>query len=267
MIERGRHSVLGTTIDAIDYDAAVGRIMDAARTGQTFSVAALAVHGVVVGVRDAARRAMLTDFEIVTPDGQPVRWALRWLHGVRLPDRVYGPALTRRVLDQCAAEGLPVYFYGSTEPVLRKLISTLERELPHLIVAGSQPSRFARVPVDEVPSICERISDSGARLAVVGLGCPRQEEFAHAVRPMLSIPVLAVGAAFDYHAGTLRRPPPVLQRMGLEWLWRLALEPSRLWRRYLILNPVFVVLLTLQRLGLFRPSTPRVGPSPTHVPV
>jgi exopolysaccharide biosynthesis WecB/TagA/CpsF family protein len=101
----------------------------------------------------------------------------------------------------------------------------------------------------------------------VGLGCPRQEEFAHAAGPLLAVPVLAVGAAFDYHAGMLRTPPSILQRLGLEWLWRLGLEPRRLWRRYVFLNPIFVVSVFLQRLGLWRESVSTPTEPATTVPV
>jgi exopolysaccharide biosynthesis WecB/TagA/CpsF family protein len=92
-------------------------------------------------------------------------------------------------------------------------------------------------------------------VVLVGLGCPRQEVFAFAMRPLLDLPLLAVGAAFDYHAGTLRKPPPWMQRRGLEWLWRLGLEPRRLWRRYLLLNPAYLSRLAAQKTRLWK-ATP-----------
>ncbi len=101
--------------------------------------------------------------------------------------------------------------------------------------------------------IADRITASGARFVFVGLGCPRQEVFCASLRPLIDVPLLGVGAAFDYHAGLLRRPPERLQRFGLEWLWRLSLEPGRLWRHYLFLNPAYIMLVALQGTRLWRP--------------
>src|SRR5690606_6448269 len=112
-------------------------------------------------------------------------------------DRVYGPSLTLRVLERCAAEGLPVYLYGSNEETLDRLTRSLTERFPALKVAGAEPSKFRGADGDEVAQIAARIRDSGARVVLAGLGCPRQEIFAYALRPLLDAPVLAVGAAFD----------------------------------------------------------------------
>ena len=206
---------------------------------------------------------------MVTPDGQPVRWALNVLHGVKLTDRVYGPDLTLRVLARCAAEGLPVYLYGSTDETLDRLLAELHRTLPRAEDRRDGdvqvPHRRRRARTSE---IAERISDSGARIVLVGLGCPRQEVFAYAMRPLLDMPMLAVGAAFDYHAGPLRNPPAWMQRYALEWLWRLGLEPARLWRRYLILNPAYLARLFAQKLKLWRvPPAPPATERPSSFAV
>jgi exopolysaccharide biosynthesis WecB/TagA/CpsF family protein len=192
---------------------------------------------------------------VVTPDGQPVRWALNLLYGALLADRVYGPTLTLEVLRGCAAEGLPVYLYGSTAETLDRLVGRLVAMFPALKIAGTESSKFRPAQPGEDVDIAERIRASGARVVLVGLGCPRQELFAYAMRPLIDAPLLAVGAAFDYHAGQLRRPPAWMQRYGLEWLWRLGLEPGRLWKRYLLLNPAYLARLTAQKLGLW-PATP-----------
>jgi exopolysaccharide biosynthesis WecB/TagA/CpsF family protein len=210
----------------------------------------------MTGVQDRAHGARLNSFDLVTPDGQPVRWALNLLHGAGLRDRVYGPTLTLRVLARCAAEGLPVYLYGSTEPTLDRLVAALTEQFPDLKVAGREPSKFRSAAPGEADAIAARIRGSGARVVLVGLGCPRQEQFAYAMRPLLDAPLLAVGAAFDYHAGQLRKPPPWMQRRGLEWLWRLALEPRRLWRRYLLLNPAYLARLGAQKARLWRATPP-----------
>lgn len=256
MIDQGKRSVLGVLVDVIDYEAAAEKVLAAAREQRPFALTALAVHGVMTGVQDPAHNARLNSFDVVTPDGQPVRWALNLLHGAGLADRVYGPKLTLQVLRGAAAQGLPVYLYGSTRETLDRLIPALVKTFPTLKIAGFEPSKFRDVRPGEDLDIAERINASGARVVLVGLGCPRQEIFAYAMRPLINAPLLAVGAAFDYHAGQLRNPPEWMQKRGLEWLWRLALEPSRLWKRYLLLNPAYAVRLLGQVLKLRSPAAP-----------
>jgi exopolysaccharide biosynthesis WecB/TagA/CpsF family protein len=254
MIDAGKRNVLGVLIDVVDYEAAASRVVAAARDRQPFALTALAVHGVMTGVQDQAHAARLNSFDLATPDGQPVRWALNLLHRAKLTDRVYGPTLTLRVLDRCAAEGLPVYLYGSTETTLERLATALTEQFPGLKIVGTEPSKFRLATPGEAAEIADRIRNTGARVVLVGLGCPRQEQFAYAMRPLIDAPLLAVGAAFDYHSGTLVQPPAWMQRYGLEWLWRLALEPRRLWRRYVLLNPAYLARLATQRTSVWRPN-------------
>ena len=256
MIAKGKRNVLGVLVDAVDYEAATEQVVAAGRERRPFALTALAVHGVMTGVLDRPHNARLNSFDLVTPDGQPVRWALNLLHGAGLTDRVYGPTLTLRVLARFAEEGLPVYLYGSTDDTLSRLIPTLERMFPALKIAGVESSKFRSVQPGEDVEIADRIRASGARLVLVGLGCPRQEIFTHAMRPLLDMPMMAVGAAFDYHAGLLRKPPPWMQRAGLEWLWRLGLEPKRLWHRYIVLNPAYLTRLTAQKTKLWKATPP-----------
>jgi exopolysaccharide biosynthesis WecB/TagA/CpsF family protein len=263
VIAQGKRNVLGVLVDAVDYEAATGQILDAARERRHFAVTALAVHGVMTGVQDHAHNARLNSFDLVTPDGQPVRGALNLLYHAGLTDRVYGPTLTLKVLEQASAEGLPIYLYGSTQPTLDRLGPALEAMFPALKIAGVEASKFRSVQPGEEAEIAERIKSSGARLVLVGLGCPRQEVFTYAMRPLLDMPLLAVGAAFDYHAGLLKNPPAWMQKYALEWLWRLGLEPKRLWKRYILLNPAYVSRLAAQKSGLWK-ATP---PAPTSEPV
>lgn len=258
MIDAGRHPVLGIRVNAIDYEAAVDAIVCAAEAWRPLAVSALAVHGVMTGVQDPAHARRLNGIDLVVPDGQPVRWALRWLHGQRLPDRVYGPELTLRVARAFAERGLPLYLYGSTLPVLEAFERNLVARFPVLRVAGREPSKFRRETAAERRQVLERIRASGARGVLLGLGCPRQEVWAWESRGGLDMPVLAVGAAFDFHAGRLPQAPGWMQRAGLEWAFRLACEPKRLWRRYAFLNPLFFWGLVCQWAGLrrFEPALP-----------
>ncbi len=208
----------------------------------------------MTGVRDPQHRARLNAFDIVAPDGQPVRWALNILYRAGLSDWVSGPELTARVLSRMSDEGLAVYIYGSTPEIVESLSVSLGAAFPALRVVGAEPSKFRDSTSGELSAIANRINGSGARLLLVGLGCPRQEIFAHAMRSLLDLPVMAVGAAFDYHAGRLRPAPQWMQRYGLAWLFRLIREPRRLWRRYLVFNVEYLVRLAAQRLGLWRPE-------------
>jgi N-acetylglucosaminyldiphosphoundecaprenol N-acetyl-beta-D-mannosaminyltransferase len=264
MIDKGKGNVLGVLVDIVDYEAATARILEAARERRPYAVTALAVHGVMTGVQDPAHNARLNSFDLVTPDGQPVRGALNLLHHAQLGDRVYGPTLTLRVLEQAAAEGLPVYLYGSTQPTLDRLVPALEGMFPALKIAGVEASKFRGAQPGEPAEIAERIKASGARIVLVGLGCPRQEVFTYAMRPLLDMPLLAVGAAFDYHAGLLKNPPAWMQKYSLEWLWRLGLEPKRLWRRYILLNPTYLARLAAQRSGLWKATPPPATTEPVQ---
>ncbi|WP_328464077.1 WecB/TagA/CpsF family glycosyltransferase [Actinoplanes sp. NBC_00393] len=261
---RGKRNVLGVLVDATDYATATAQIIEAAREHRPFAVTALAVHGVMTGVQDPAHNARLNSFDLVTPDGQPVRWALNLLHGAGLDDRVYGPTLTLKVVEQAAAEGLPVYLYGSTQPTLDRLVPALMEMFPALKIAGVEASKFRSSQPGEAAEIAERIKSSGARVVLVGLGCPRQEVFTYAMRPFLDMPLLAVGAAFDYHAGLLKNPPAWMQKYALEWLWRLGLEPKRLWKRYVLLNPAYLTRLAAQKLGVWKATPPAPATEPVR---
>ena len=264
MIDRGKRNLLGILVSAVDYEAAEQQVLSAARDGRGFGVSALAVHGVMVGVTGQIDRRHINELELVTPDGQPVRWGLNLLHRTGLKDRVYGPDLTLKLCGHAAEQNLPVFFYGSTREVLDRLTANLSGRWPTLPIAGAEPSVFRPLTDEEKDALAERIRASGARMVFVGLGCPRQEVFVHEFRTRLDAPLLAVGAAFDFHAGLLAQAPRWMQNCGLEWLFRLAQEPRRLWRRYLLLNPYYMLLVALQFLGLkrFPPDTgPRDGTS------
>lgn len=262
MRNAGKRNVLGILIDAVDYDHAVQVILDAARQKRAVAVSALAVHGLMTGVFDREQKFRLNRFDLLVPDGQPVRWVLNWLYRTGLSDRVYGPNLTRRLCACALREGLPVYFYGSTSEILSALRQSLESKYPGIAIAGMEPSKFRCLTPIEKEELAARIRASGADLLFVGLGCPRQEVFAYEFRDALQMPVLAVGAAFPFLAGLTPQAPLWMQKRGLEWLFRLASEPRRLWRRYLFLNPAYAFLVALQALGIshFRSE----GQSPVH---
>ncbi len=250
MICNGKKNILGILVDAVDYEAAVEQIIHAAKGHRPFAVATAPVHNLMEGVLNHEHKFRLNHFDLVTPDGQPVRWALNILHGAELADRVCGPKLTMRLLKRAEKENLGVYFYGNTPEVLSALRRNLESEFPCLRISGTAPSKFRRLSRQEQGRVAHRISESGASLVFVGLGCPRQDVWAYEYRELLSLPIVAVGGVFGILAGKVPQAPEWMQARGLEWLFRLWSEPRRLWRRYLFLNPIYTLLLTLQVTGL-----------------
>lgn len=256
MIDLGKVNLLGVEVNAVDYEAAVARIIAAANEQRALGVSALAVHGVMTGVTDREHCYRLNQLELVVPDGQPVRWAMNALHGTKLRDRVYGPNLMLKVCEAAAAGDLSIFLFGSHASTLEKLEKRLKLAFPRLRIAGSRASLFRRLSVEESQALVSEIKASQASLTMVGIGCPRQEIWAYEFKEQLSMPVLAVGAAFAFHAGELAQAPGWMQSRGLEWLYRFTREPSRLWQRYVLLNPAYLSLLALQatRLLTLKPS-------------
>jgi N-acetylglucosaminyldiphosphoundecaprenol N-acetyl-beta-D-mannosaminyltransferase len=255
-----KRNVVGILVDAVDYEGAMDFIFRAAREKRGAAVSALAVHGVMTGVLDREQKFRLNHFDLLVPDGQPVRWVLNWLYRAQLSDRVYGPNLTLKVCARAAAEGQSIYLYGGSPEILSAFTESLERRFPGIRIAGAEPSKFRRLTPEEKTALAHRVVSSGASITLVGLGCPRQETFAYEFRETLSMPILAVGAAFPFLAGLIPQAPLWMQNRGLEWLFRLTSEPRRLWRRYLYLNPAYLFLVAMQACRLLRFPTEGVSP-------
>jgi N-acetylglucosaminyldiphosphoundecaprenol N-acetyl-beta-D-mannosaminyltransferase len=238
-----RFEVFGTRVSATRYEELVPLLMARAAAHEPTTVDHMPVHVLVEAARNAAFRRRLNELDIVAPDGQPVRWAMNWLHATGLKERVYGPELMLRLCREACRRGISIYLYGSTPEVLERLVQSLRDRFPGLAIAGWESPPFRPLSASEDAAAVDRINRSGAGLVFLGLGGPRQEVFAHAHRASISAVQLCVGAAFDFLAGTKRMAPAWMQRRGLEWLFRLITEPRRLWRRYLVTNTVFSMLL------------------------
>lgn len=240
--------VLGTRVDVIDYDQAVRRIIGWAHQRYSGFVCAANVHVVMEGFDDSRYRDMINSADMVTPDGMPLVWMLR-VRGCQA-SRVYGPDLMRLLLTACEADGLSIGLYGGSPRVLDRLIAAIQKQHPNLSIVYACAPPFRELTAGEDTRIVEDIKDSGAQLLFVGMGCPKQERWIIKHQGVIPAPMLGVGAAFDFIAGAKRYAPAWLQRMGLEWLFRLLTEPRRLWRRYVVHNPRFVVFTALQLLGV-----------------
>jgi exopolysaccharide biosynthesis WecB/TagA/CpsF family protein len=246
-----KFDVFGVGISATSYDEAQAVILNAAKARRSATVTHLSSHGLCMAARDEAFRKVINSFDVAAPDGQPVRWSLKWFHKQKLPDRCYGPELMIRLCRAAAEQGVSIYLYGSSSEVLARLGENLRRRCPGLLVAGSESPPFRPLTAAETEQAVQRINDSGAGLVFIGLGCPRQDLFAAEHRDRIHAVQLCVGAAFDFHAGNKKMAPRWMQKRGLEWFYRLTQEPTRLWRRYLTIHTTFAYLLT-RRLILGR---------------
>jgi N-acetylglucosaminyldiphosphoundecaprenol N-acetyl-beta-D-mannosaminyltransferase len=218
-------------------------------TGSRAYLTAAAVNLVMSAREDPEARAAVLAATLAVPDGQPLVWALRAL-GQRSATRVYGPDLMAAFCARAARKGIPMYLYGGRSPdALRLLEARLRERFAGLRIAGGQSPPFRALSAGEEDELVAEIDASGAAVVWVGTGQPKQEKWMHRMRPRLSAPLLVgVGAAFDFHAGLLPQAPPWLQRAGLEWCYRLAHEPRRLWRRYSRQNPRFIAGFARQYL-------------------
>lgn len=239
MAERRRIPVLGQPLDAVTWDEALTRIGGWASQRESRYVCISNAHSVVTGSQDAAFARVLQGADLVTPDGAPVAWMLRRL-GVPAQERINGPDLMWRYCAQAARRREAVFLYGGTPQTLDLLQQRLKAAFPGVVIAGAVSPPFRAATPDEIARDVQAINDSGAGTVWVSLGCPKQELWMAARRGQIRAVMIGVGAAFDYHAGTIKRAPPWMQRAGLEWLHRLLSEPRRLWRRYLVTNSLFI---------------------------
>ncbi len=208
------------------------------------------VHVVTEAALHPDFHAAVMNADLVVPDGMPLVWATRQLGGT-LSDRCYGPTLMERALERFQADGARHFFYGSTPETLARLEAAVAARWPGAVIAGALAPSFG--PFDDAVEHAHiaRIDATAPDFLWIAMGCPKQELWMRRYRSRVhAAGILAVGAAFDFIAGTVRQAPPWMQKRGLEWLYRLAVEPRRLWRRYLIRNPYFIYRFTLQRLGL-----------------
>lgn len=238
-------TILGTRIDATSYSDACDRIQQWATSKTSCYVIAANVHVVMTAYWNRHFRDVVNGAALVTPDGMPLVMGLRWL-GVNRQTRVYGPDLMLALCDRVAQTKTPIYLYGGTETMLGKLQQRLEQQFPGLAIAGSHSPPFRPLTAAEEAADIDRIHAAGAAIVFVGLGCPKQEEWMARQQGKLQAVMLGVGAAFSFHSGAVSQAPRWMMAAGLEWLYRFAQEPGRLWERYLINNPAFVVLFSWQ---------------------
>jgi N-acetylglucosaminyldiphosphoundecaprenol N-acetyl-beta-D-mannosaminyltransferase len=253
---------LGVGISCVDLGSTVDVFEHWITTGTRTYVCVTGMHGVMESRSDQELRRIHNASGLTTPDGMPMVWAGKWA-GAHI-ERVYGPDLMHAVLARAQVAGWSSYFVGGAPGVADQLIERLTTLYPGLAIAGSSSPPFRPLSAEEEADLTRTINESGADLVWVGLGTPKQERWIWSHRSFLDAPVLiSVGAAFDLVAGTLRQAPRWMQRGGLEWLFRLLVEPRRLWRRYLFNIPRFVGALLRHPPKLVTPWPPGDVEGPT----
>lgn len=253
-MERERLNVLGVGVSAITMAQALATIDIWIAHRQQRYVCVTGVHGIMESQRDPLLRRIHNRAGLVTPDGMPLVW-LCHLHGLRHVERVYGPDLMLALCEHSLAAGYRHYVYGGAEGVPELLAERLQQRFGGLQVVGTCSPPFRPLSTEEDQQVVAAINAAAPDIVWVGLSTPRQEHWMADHVGRLSAPVLiGVGAAFDFHSGRKRQAPRWIQRHGLEWFFRLLNEPRRLWRRYLINNPLFVLLIAQQLRGWVRYS-------------
>jgi len=245
--------IIDVRLHKTSYLKASSLIITWAKNFESRYVCACNVHMIMEAHDHPSFRQVLNDADLITPDGMPLVWMMR-IKGEPAQERVYGPTLMLHVLAIAEKERIPVGFLGSTKNVVDKLVVNLKNKYPDLIVNYSYSPSFGVMSLDENQEIEDSIINSKIQILFVGMGCPKQEKWMAKHKGKIPAVMVGVGAAFDFHAGVKPQSPPFLQKLGLEWLFRLFHEPKRLWKRYFYNNPRFILLAIADLLGLYQPA-------------
>ena len=241
------HPVIGIEVTALSFDQQVERVVAMARASDPGGFVCVAnVHMLVEARQRPEFREVLETADLVTPDGMPLVWMMR-RGGNPCQERVAGMDLLPALCVRAADEGVPVFFLGATQEVLDAMRSRLQAEVPQLKIAGMVAPPFRPLAPAENRALVDTINRSGARILLIALGCPKQEEWMYRNRDQIGAVMVGLGAAFGVYAGLQRRAPHAMQRSGLEWLFRLSQEPKRLWKRYLVTNLRFLAYVIFDR--------------------
>lgn len=240
--------IIGAPVSNLSFEEAIETIESFVTSGRSHYVCFSNVHTVMTCTRDLELLQATTTADLALPDGTPLMWALNLL-GHPQPSRVYGPDAMLALCERSVDKGYSHFFYGGAEGVPEVMSERLQARFPGLRIAGCYSPPFRPLSQEEDGRVVEAINKSEADFLWVGLGAPKQEKWMLKHQGQIKVPVmLGVGAAFDFHSGKVRQAPGWMQQTGLEWLFRLAAEPRRLWKRYLYNNPAFVFLFARQLL-------------------
>lgn len=243
-------------VDVTSYTSAVPWVIEAAHTDLATYICVANVHMCMESFDSPAFRQVLNNADLVVPDGRPLVWALRWL-GEENADQVRGSDFLLKVCAEAEKANVPVGLYGGTAESLLDFVSFLSKQFPALPVVCAISPPFRPLTAIEDAAYIDQINTSGARILFVGIGCPKQENWMAEHKDRLQCVMLGVGAAFDFFSGRKKHAPRWMQQAGLEWVFRLASDPRRLWKRYLKHNPRFVWHFFKQWMSTQRGRTAR----------
>jgi N-acetylglucosaminyldiphosphoundecaprenol N-acetyl-beta-D-mannosaminyltransferase len=244
-----RINLLGVGLSGLNMNLALDEVFYALDHRVKGYVCVTGVHGIMEAQNDERFRKVLNSALLVTPDGMPLVWWGKW-NGLHYMDRVYGPDLMLEVLRCSVARGYKHFLYGGTRNVTGELAIRLKERFPGLQVVGTFEPPFRPLTEQEAADLQLQVQKAKPDVFWVGLSTPKQEKFMAEYLPRLETTLMfGVGAAFDFHSGRVRQAPRWIQRSGFEWLFRLSQEPRRLWKRYLINNPRFLLRAAGQMCG------------------
>ncbi|WP_436917660.1 WecB/TagA/CpsF family glycosyltransferase [Acinetobacter schindleri] len=243
-----RQNVIGSPINQITWSDAVNTLALWGEQHESRVVCICNAHSVVTAKQDQEFNQVLKHADMSTPDGAPVAWMIKKVSG-QPQARINGPDLMLKYCEHAEKIGQSIYLYGGQESTLNILVDVLKSKYPNLKIAGYLSPPFRELNAEEKQKIIQDINNSGAHTVWVGLGCPKQEKWMHEHKGKINAVMVGVGAAFDYHAGTIKRAPKWMQNSGLEWFHRLCSEPKRLWRRYLVTNTLFILYAAKQLMS------------------
>lgn len=253
MIFKGRFKIIENKIAACDYDFILFEIEKKIKKGQSLLVSPIASHTLVKAKYNKKLKEILDSYNFLVADSQWIRWSLKFLYGLSLADRVYGPNLMMKILELASKKSYKIMFYGTENETLTRLVSKIKEKLPYLKIVIKEPSLFRDLSDKEWDRLINKILFKKPKIILVSLGSPLQEEFSYELNKRLIkkkfyCVIIPVGAAFDFLSGVKKQAPKWMGDLGLEWLFRLIQEPRRLWRRYLIEGVVFILLILKQKI-------------------
>jgi N-acetylglucosaminyldiphosphoundecaprenol N-acetyl-beta-D-mannosaminyltransferase len=249
-----RKRILASDVTCASFQEVVDELCSLATLKKSSYVCIANVHMVIEAYQDPAFMHVMQEADVITPDGKPLSVCMNWLYGAS-QGRISGFELMLELFGQAQQKGLSVFLYGSTDEVLTVMEQNLKRDFPDLKIAGMISPPFRPLSVEEDEAIVQKIRDTGADLLFVSLGCPKQERWMAEHQGKIPAVMLGVGAAFPFYSGHLKRCPEWMQNLSLEWLFRLVMEPKRLFHRYFYTNSLFIFLMLKQ---MFRGYVTRI---------
>ena len=253
-----KENLLGVNIRNGKFADFIAEMLSLARSGKSTYCCVTSVHGIIESYKDSAFAAIQNDADIVTPDGKPLTWGLRLLYGIRQA-QIAGMEILPALLVESELNQIPVFFYGGTEKVLSAGRNYLWQKYPALKIVGMFSPPFRTLSSTEEQKIINQINESGAKIVFVILGCPKQEKWMASMKGRINALMIGIGGALHVVIGLQPRAPKWMRNIGLEWFFRLILEPQRLFKRYAIINSVFLFLLIREfvKIIIFRRIIPK----------